>query len=304
MITAMSAAQRLKLSVAEVEALWEAGELKGKKEFSQLYVEKESVYAYSGLKEGKQSKKGAGRKPNVMTFEATATYLNTDIAGVKKLVEGGVFEVVEGAGGVRGPKEAQVKMYKKELEKLDTFKGELGGSEVAEEETEEKSVNNENKDAKRKDNDTSAAMADDDTDESKASQPKEPSETRQTDTRATKGATTTEDETKSPKDESIIPPEGKSADESNGSGDKISLDKEMSLDNVMKELFPGIQRLDKQLRDKALGKCKKCEVKYNEHDMKEVADISYKMGKLAVYESLSEFKRSKPEKLVKRKAKV
>ena len=40
MITAISAAQRLGLTVKKVEALWKEKKIKGKKEFSQLYIEK------------------------------------------------------------------------------------------------------------------------------------------------------------------------------------------------------------------------------------------------------------------------
>ena len=195
MITAMGAAQRLQVSVAEVEALWKEGELKGKKEFSQLYIEKESLYAYSGLSEGRQSKKSAGRKPNVMTFEDAAAFLSTDMAGIKQLVEEGELEVVEGVGGVRGPREAMVKMYKKKLEGRESEK------------REERSV-------KRK----------------------------------------------SEKGEESTP-------------------------------FDAKKLAGKLFGEREVSGCESCKMVYNTHELKEVAGLAYKLGKLAVYESLHRFER-------------
>ena len=225
-ISFISAAQRRGCSVEEIKQLVKDKKLK---EVSPGKVDKEALLALSGISPtGNQTKKSASKKPNVMTFEATAAYLNTDIAGVKELIEEGVLEVAEGVGGVKGPKEAQVKMYKKKLE----------GREAS---------------AKKKDEE------------------------------AMKPRNSTKDKKGRNEEDETIP----LLDEEKGE----EAPKPFDLDETMKKLFEGVQLLPKEVREAALGKCKKCEVKYNAHDLKEVADVAYKMGKLAVYESMSEFKR-------------
>jgi len=238
MITAMSAAQRLGQSVAEVEALWKAGKLTGKKESSTLYLEKESVYAYSGIAEGKQNKKEV--KP--VDAKTKAAKKSTKNENETKAVAHTPTSKSDDSVHVEAPQESQASQ-------------ERGGT---------------------------------DAEQTKGSETAEPQE--QT---SKKGAT---DE-----DADDV---GKDGDEVGSEDAGVKLDPDMSLDDVMKYLFPGIQYMDKAVRALAVGGRKKCVKKYNTHDMKEVADMAYKMGKLAVYESMDSFQRKRPEKLAKAKAKA
>jgi len=114
-VSFIGAAQRLGISAEAVAELVRDGKLKQSKPGR---IELDSVYAYSGLKpSGNQTKdKPRGRKPSVVSIEDAAAYLCVDIAEIKRLVEAGELEIVEGAKGVRGVRESMMKMYKKKIE--------------------------------------------------------------------------------------------------------------------------------------------------------------------------------------------
>jgi len=66
---------------------------------------------------------------------------------------------------------------------------------------------------------------------------------------------------------------------------------DFNLAEVMKTLFPGVQLLANEIREAGLRERASTEAKYSKEDMKEVAEFAYMKGKLAVYESMGEFKR-------------
>jgi len=94
-------------------------------------------------------------------------------------------------------------------------------------------------------------------------------------------------------------PPGQGVVEEKVDEDTIPLNEEKSeageeafdLDAVMKELFPGMKMISVAMRDAALKapRCRQC--MYTKKEMVEVADMAYVKGKLAVYESMGEFKR-------------
>lgn len=241
-VSFMKAAQQLGVSVADIEKMIGDKKLK---EVSQGKVSKEAVYALSGLSaDGNQTKNRAGRKPNVMTFESAAAFLNTDLTEVKELVESGDLEVCEGTGGVRGPKEAMVKMYKKKMEdreepvkkmKIRTAQAKpIPGAEIVEQYREVKDVTSETK-----------------TESVETEEPSDTDEVKKLDAN-------------SPKQ---VKPESHK-----------SVDKEQKDNGIDREKETHPNKDDSHQH-------------FNLEEIKEAAYISYKMGRLSVYESMSEFKR-------------
>lgn len=64
-----------------------------------------------------------------------------------------------------------------------------------------------------------------------------------------------------------------------------------SIDDLMQKFFPGIQSLDENMIESMVKKCECDKPQFSRKDMREVADVAYMKGKLAVYESMGEFKR-------------
>jgi len=284
----IGAAQRLGVSVEEVKKMIEEKKLK---EVGRGKVSKEAVYALSGLNAtGKQTKRSPGRKPNVMTFEAAADYLCMHVADIKELVESGDIEVVEGTGGVRGPRESMVKMYGKKIEgrdetvsppqmrtakagpipevrreeedNIDDYIPLLGG-EDADTETEEKSTEIEEPAG---------------TDDIPASGSSVSAEDMEVEYAADPTAQEEEHKKEAKKD-------------TEDKGETDFKETSMNLDEIMKSIFPGIQRLDPDMMKSIAKQCECDKPQFSRKDMKEVADVAYMKGKLSVYESMSEFKR-------------
>jgi len=110
----IGAAQRLGVTVDEIKNLIKTKQLK---EVETGRICKDSLYAYSGINpNGRQTESRRGRKPAVMSIEDAAEFLSVSVADIKQLVEEGELEIVEGAKGVRGVREAMVKMYKKKMD--------------------------------------------------------------------------------------------------------------------------------------------------------------------------------------------
>ncbi|MCF6207607.1 MAG: hypothetical protein L3J47_12080, partial [Sulfurovum sp.] len=234
----IGAAQRLGKTVEEVKDLVKTKQLK---ESEPGRIIKASVYAFSGISpEGRQTKKTPGRKPAVVNIKDAAALLRVDVAEIKRLVEEGTLEIVEGAGGKRGVREATLKMYKK---KIDDREERVAPNETKKtEETMEQSVE-QSEDAEDTHNAGADAVC--------ASSDSE-----------TVGDDDTEDAR---------------------SGDKEA---HFDLEETMKELFPGIQRLPEFVRKAALAQEPK---RYSKEEVQEAVETAYMRGKLAVYASPKRF---------------
>ena len=250
----IGAAQRLGVSKEEVEKLVKEKKIK---EVSRGRISLESLYAYSGFKAGAKqtSGGGAGRRPNVMSFDEAAKYLGVSMGELKVVIDRGDIEVADGAKGVRGPREAMVKMYKKKMDSRekavspDESENKAEAKAKKQEDQNKEPVLEETKDAAgRKDAaaDTEQCAAD--------------NEARCND----------EPDTKTKDDD----PAGERAG--------------ASLNDVMQELFAGtvLNLMSKEMREEALESERGRTLQYDRRDMKEVADVAYKMGRLSAFEEL------------------
>lgn len=94
-ISTYSAAQRLGLMVGEVKELIQAKKLKTD-EVGNVYLE--SIYKYSGLKEGRhnKAKQKRGRKPALMSYEEAIEQSGIDRETLERWIAEGTLEVIEG----------------------------------------------------------------------------------------------------------------------------------------------------------------------------------------------------------------
>ena len=239
----IGAAQRLGTTIEEVKVLVKQKKLK---EVNPGQISKDSVYAFSGINpSGKQTKGTPGRKPSVMSIDDAADFLSVSIAKIKQLVEEGELEIVEGAKGVRGVREAMVKMYKKKMDGR-----------------EEKVTPDENKE-----------------------EPKREQSVEEVETGEDAPDTGADTERSGSCDEAACNDDTEDAGESH----KNKENEGFSLDALMEELFPGIQRLPDFVRKAALAQ--KEEKRYSKDEMREAVDIAYMRGRLSVYDSLHSFER-------------
>lgn len=92
-ISLIAAAQRLGCTVEEVELLIKGKKLESKTEYGRTQVAKQSVYDFSGLKNGgRQTVAKRGRKSARLSFKEAAAKLRTDAAQIQALVDEGKLE--------------------------------------------------------------------------------------------------------------------------------------------------------------------------------------------------------------------
>ncbi len=296
----IGAAQRLGVSVEEIEKMIKEKRLE---EVSRGKVSKEAVYALSGLSStAKQTKKKAGRKPNTLRYKETKEILGIDDEGLAGLIKNGELEEWEMDDGKFGITERSVKMRKERVEnreepvkKRRTDKAEpdteamvtdnkkesvglednytpLEGEEDAKTEAEEESVVAE---VKRDTDDTQKSGSDLSNDPDVASEKnneKNKEAGKETVSNSKDKEEEKKDHPKEAEEEEILA---------------------FALENMMQEIFPGIQRLDPDVRDEMIKKCERQKetITINKKDFKAAMDVAAMRGELEVYRSMQRFER-------------
>lgn len=274
-ISLIAAAQRIGCTVEEVEQLIKDKKLESKTEYGRTTVTRQSVYDYTGLKkDGKQTGTKPGRKPVVASYEEVKYELHIDDEQLHELIKNGDLERAEMDGGKYGVTKRSLGAYRKDLLENDRI--------VAQEAINQVIEDNQNKNKREKEAKHAAEKAEKaDAKKEEFSGPKDAIPGG-----ADTGSTSEEEAVSS----STHLHEASCADDCKA-GEAAGASEELSemLSMILFEADP-LKSL-KQLAREPAGACVHDVPEYTKKEAREAADIAYKMGKLAVYESMESFER-------------